>query len=633
MEGASLVVVAVAVLVACGVWFALRRSPAGVNEKKSPPPAPSKEEGPALTVCFGSQTGTAEQFAKELCIDAKREGYNARILDLEDFEDVSDLRGGGGALVFAMATYGEGEPTDNAHGFMKWAKKAVAEGETPLAGQAFAVFGLGNTQYEHYNAVGKQTDALLAQLGGERFAALGLGDDDGDLEGDFARWRGTLWRRTKKEEDSGGETKVETSFEVAVEGDSEEFSEAAALAAGRGAESAPSSCRFYFTAHRLCVVESRELRAPLDGGSTRHVEVSVPRKHVEETTSSFYEAADTLHVLPENAEDLVLPLARALGFQGNERFAVIGATPFPSPCTVKTALERYCDLAGKPKERQLRALASVAEDSPRMRELSEDLKRGNWTPPPDSSLASTIIALADGAPLATRETRARALAVFLDAVAPRLQPRAYTISSSPRSDPDRVHVTCALVHTFEDNPGVCSGYLGSLRAGDSCRAFVRPSAFRPPPRGPLVLVGPGTGLAPMRAILRDVSVGGTWRPTRCILYFGCKRPDLDHLYRDEMETWVADGVLNKLEIAYSRAQSHKVYVQHLMQRPDDATSLCDALLGEKGALLVCGATQMGADVASAIRSIFASRLGSAEAADEAIRAMRAEGRYVQELWA
>lgn len=146
----------------------------------------------SLSIFFGSQTGTAEGFARIVMEEAKKQGFDARVIDLEDFspEILSSTK----LAFFLMATYGEGEPTDNAAAFYKWLKNE--DGSVPtdyLANLNFCVFGLGNRQYEHFNRMGKFTDEHLEIFGAKRVMPLGLGDDDGSLEDDFEKWRETLW--------------------------------------------------------------------------------------------------------------------------------------------------------------------------------------------------------------------------------------------------------------------------------------------------------------------------------------------------------------------------------------------------------------------------------------------------------
>jgi NADPH-ferrihemoprotein reductase len=184
--------------------------------------------------------------------------------------------------------------------------------------------------------------------------------------------------------------------------------------------------------------------------------------------------------------------------------------------------------------------------------------------------------------------------------------------------------------------GVASHTLARAAVGDMLSVFVRRSTFvmPPDPATPMVMVGPGTGVAPMRALLQErrhqrVVEGAAPGPTH--LFFGCRRRDEDYVYRDDIEGFLADGTLHGLHLAFSREQERKVYVQH---RLEEAGALVwDLLATRRGYLYVCGATRMGHDVAAALEAL-AQRLGGmdAPAAHQWVRTMQTEGRYIQELW-
>ena len=612
----------------------------GAKEEPAPTAAPAAAAAPAappapngrLQVFFGSQTGTAEGFAKTIADEARRRGFAPTVVDLEDFEadEFEDADWRAPTMVFAMATYGEGEPTDNSHVFFKWAKAAAKDGGGLLAGAKFAVFGLGNTQYQHFNAMGKLTDELLAALGGERCADLGLGDDDVDLEADFDAWRERLWSAlcgSGGAADDGGAVALD--FDVVFGG--------AKTAAPLGA-----STKFYADRAEAAVLATRELRSAADGGSTLHVEL--------DAADLPYETADNLAILPANAPADVAAVAGALGLDLDASFALAprdaaAKAPFPTPCGVREALTSYCDLTAAPKRANLAALVAAAGgDAP-------GVAKDNWAAwaeavPGPPTLAAALVALGPSIPAdAPREA---VLAALVLKACPRLQPRYYTISSSTVADPGRVHVTCAVATLPPDGAkaGVCSATLAGAAVGATIRAFVRPSSFRAPPPGtpaPVVLIGPGTGVAPMRAILREraaalaagdeTAAWGPARVSRATLYFGCKRPDLDHLYSEEMEAWRAGGALDALHVAYSRAQKHKVYVQDLLRRDADAAALAADVLDGKGHVYVCGGTAMGAAVAEALADVLAPKLGSRSDAKAYVDDMQKTGRYVQELWA
>jgi len=180
--------------------------------------------------------------------------------------------------------------------------------------------------------------------------------------------------------------------------------------------------------------------------------------------------------------------------------------------------------------------------------------------------------------------------------------------------------------------GVCSTQLAALAPGGNAYVFVRPSYFRLPedPAAPIVMIGPGTGVAPFRAFLRHLSMAASPRPGHVRLYFGCRRPSEDYIYEDELAAHLASGSLSSLRLAFSRAQQEKVYVQHRVA--EDAAELW-AMLQSNGHVYICGGTSMGRDVVSALQAAIATHgQMSAAAADYYIKEMQSQGRLMQELW-
>jgi len=226
---------------------------------------------------------------------------------------------------------------------------------------------------------------------------------------------------------------------------------------------------------------------------------------------------------------------------------------------------------------------------------------------------------------------------------PRLQPRYYTISSSSSVYPNNIHATVAVVvDELSDervHRGVCSTHLAHLQVGQKCRIFVRPSTFRLPQNTekPVLMIGPGTGIAPMRALLQErryqrevlkQNVGPN------VLYFGCRERALDFIYEEELLQFTKDGTLTDLQLAFSRDQAQKVYVQHLLAKDLNAERFWNHLDKDGGYIYVCGATNMGADVLTTIQNIIQAKGNmSNEQAREYITALQQQGRYIQELWA
>ena len=457
-----------------------------------------------------------------------------------------------------------------------------------------------------------------------------------------------------------------------------------------------ASTKHYFTAIRAKVVENRELRSPSDGGSTRHVEVDIHNHK-----GLAYETADNLAVLPENDDASVERLAKAMGWADmlDKPFTIEKNTdggagsfkkPFPTPCSVRTAIASYCDIHGMPRRSTLKDwmpfVVDAAERDALQALVSKTGGREKYKAMVEDKHRSLLDLLVDDFP----STRVRGIYIYpslcpdvpltfvlsfllcaprqvpLDHflhLAPHLQPRYYTISSSSSVHANRIHITVSVVDQPKPDGGVfrgvCSSFLQNLEppttdgsgkrtdesgsrrgAWPSCRVFVRASSFRLPtdPTTPVVMVGPGTGIAPMRALLQERAHQqeklGAAGVGENVLYFGCKNREKDFLYRDELEAFQASGVLTTLHLAFSRENpKKKVYVQHLMKERANAAALWD-LVNNRGAyMFICGGTGMGTDVQAALADVLSShgRLSTAKA-EEYISRLKADGRYVAELW-
>ena len=231
------------------------------------------------------------------------------------------------------------------------------------------------------------------------------------------------------------------------------------------------------------------------------------------------------------------------------------------------------------------------------------------------------------------------IGLFFAHVARPLLPRYYSISSSPKQHPTTVHITAAVV--AEATPsgrvhsGVATAMLARLPAGAPLHVFIRKSTFRLPasPGKPVVMVGPGTGLAPFRAFLQEraaaAAAGAPLGPA--LLFFGCRDPEKDYIYRDELEAAAAAGTLTHLSAAFSRTSAPKTYVQHDLLRHK-----CDvfAALDGGGTLFVCGdAKHMARDVHRAVLDVAKGCNGGGDAAAEAwVAALQQRGCYLQDVW-
>jgi len=313
---------------------------------------------------------------------------------------------------------------------------------------------------------------------------------------------------------------------------------------------------------------------------------------------------------------------------------------YPTPCSVRDVLTQYLDIQGPIKLSVLKHLVPYVTDTKQLEWLKHIISQPSII---KQIVEDTNTSLYE---LLTNELDSCKVP-FVDFlhIIPFIQPRFYTISSSSSCYPDVVHITIGITSYKLKNgkifTGLTSGYLQNLQPQSSkCRVFVRASSFRLPKsiQTPIIMIGPGTGLAPMRALLQEreylkqinndnINMGMN------VLFFGCKNQSIDYIYRDELEGFEKNEILTHFYKAFSRDSSTKEYVQHLMIKSEVSSALLK-LVDENGAYVyVCGATAMGADVMTAFQSIVQKGKNiNPMKAVAYVKEMQEQGRYIQELW-
>lgn len=635
------------------------------NEKKASDSSPVLVVAPAppptveVRFYFGSQTGTSQKLAKQLARDcaARVPGSHGVAIDMEVFSSKKDAAVADShwkficseskpIAVFLVSTYGEGDPTDNARDFYKAIFDEAFMSSKSVTCLNFTVFGLGNTQYEHYNASGRKLNKQLEVLGAKRIYQHGEGDDDDLLEDDFAKWRDAgLWSSLSTQiggvasSGGGGVSPSVTASEpiwkvVFTPEPSIPLKPLSSSEIEQETLKADRESKHFFSAISVPVLLNNELRpSPGVGNSTRLVDLDLSK------SKQTYETADNLLVCPENDPLLVESVARWLGFDINAWFTLeaIEPTPFPFPlpCSIRTALTCYFDLNGKVDRdfiAQLAPLAVKAEDRARLSLLGSG--KGNdakaeftkWAHDEMRSVAEVF-----------QEFNFKGgkldWALFIQLV-PKLQPRFYTIASSAKVNPQRVSIVASVIDitkpgkdTARRLQGVTSSFF--LRTPLSIKVLVRQSSFRLPssPSTPIIMVGPGTGIAPMRAFLQERKwQRGTFGKNavgETVLFFGCRTRTEDYILAKELQDFVDDGTLSKLHVTFSRETANKVYVQHLISQ--EASALRALILDKKASIYVCGATRMGSDVQHAFSEILKED-------SSFVKKMQSDHKYVQELW-
>jgi len=527
-----------------------------------------------LTILFGSQTGTAEGLAKKAAKEAGKRGFAATVMDLAGFTTAQLAQEQNVLLI--TSTYGDGEPPDSA----KALHAAVAEPGAPrLAGLRFSVCGLGDTNYIQFCKCAKDFDERLGKLGATRVTPRT--DCDLDYEEKFAAWLGAALTALSGAPASSGATAEESSP-----------AEVEPLFSKKNPFPAP-------------VLAVRNLNGAGSAKEVNHVEISL------EGSGLVYEAGDALGVVPQNCPELVTALLAALGCDGEEAVPV----PDGSTASLRHALTAHYDLA-KPSPEFIARYGAPRPDG------------GGGT------ATATAVQHVIDVVIARPETRL-APADFVRLLR-KIQPRLYSISSSPKAHPGQVHLTVGAVR-YEAHgrarKGVCSTFLAErCPAGSTAKVFVHSNnAFRPPANGdaPMIMVGPGTGIAPFRAFLEERRATGA--KGKNWLFFGDQRAASDFLYRGELESMQAAGALTRLDLAFSRDQPEKIYVQ---QRMLENAAEVFAWLETGAHFYVCGdASRMAKDVDAALHRIVetAGNKSPAEAAAY-VQALKVAKRYARDVY-
>ncbi|GLI79006.1 hypothetical protein PoHVEF18_007328 [Penicillium ochrochloron] len=635
-----------------------------------------EETGKNCVIFYGSQTGTAEDYASRLAKEgSQRFGLKTMVADIEDYDyENLDKFPEDKVAFFVLATYGEGEPTDNAVEFYQFFtgddvafESGAAAEDSPLSSLKYVAFGLGNNTYEHYNAMVRQVDAAFTKLGAQRIGTAGEGDDGaGTMEEDFLAWKEPMWAALTE---AMGLQERESVYEpvFCVSEDDEKSPEDESVYLGEptsahrdGQPKGPYSAHNPYIAP---IVESHELFTVKDRNCL-HMEISIAGSNLS------YQTGDHIAIWPTNAGAEVDRFLQVFGLE-NKRHSVINVkgidvtakVPIPTPTTYDAAVRYYMEVCAPVSRQFVSTLAAFAPDEETKAEI---VRLGNDKDYFHEKITNQCFNIAQALQsITTKPFNAVPFSLLIEGLN-KLQPRYYSISSSSAVQKDKISITAVvesvrLPGASHMVKGVTTNYLLALKQkqnndaspdahgltyeitgprnkydGIHVPVHVRHSNFKLPsdPTKPIIMVGPGTGVAPFRGFIQEraaLAAKGEKVGTT-VLFFGCRKRDEDFIYQDEFKTYQEQmGDSLKIITAFSREGSQKVYVQHRLK---ENAELVSELLKQKANFYVCGdAANMAREVNLVLGHIIAQQRGMpAEKGEEMVKHMRSSGSYQEDVW-
>lgn len=582
--------------------------------------APSSRHGTSLLVLHGSNLGSAEDLARQLAEAGQLRGYSVQMASLDDY---AERLPAAGAVAIVSASYNGAAP-DNAVEFWRWLEDA----DGSLNGVAYSVFGCGNTDWAStYQAVPRRMDERLAELGATRVHERGEGDAREDMDGAFQTWAEALWpvlaERFKLKAEASQPEAAAPLYTV---------EEVPPPQAGGPVDA--------LGAVPLRVAVNRELQrgegdAPPER-STRHIELLLPE-------GVHYRAGDHMSIVPRNNAAVVARVMQRFGLARDAHVRLAAAPgrkavlPVGEAIAVERLLSDYVELQDVATRRQIGMLAAHTRCPFTQKSL------GAWLGNDDEAAArykaevllkrQSVLDLLEAFPAVELP-----FGLYLEMLSP-LSPRYYSISSSPAVEAGRASVTVGVVKgaarsgrgEFE---GVCSNFLARAEEGDTVHGFVRGTTadgFGLPEDAskPVIMIGPGTGLAPFRGFLQERAARQAQGQAQAeaLLFFGCRHPAQDFIYEDELKAWAQAGLV-QLHTAFSRDGERKTYVQDRLREQADAVW---QLLQAGAHIYVCGdGSRMEPDVRRTLVDIARAHGEDGEAW---MAKMIERQRYVLDVWA
>ncbi|XP_041753477.1 NADPH-dependent diflavin oxidoreductase 1 isoform X1 [Coregonus clupeaformis] len=592
---------------------------------------------PKLLILYGSQTGTAQDTAERIGRQAQRRRMQVKAEALDSY-NVANLISES-LVVFVCSTTGQGDPPDNMKNFWRFVfRKSLPAGS--LCRLDCAVLGLGDSSYPKFNFVAKKLHKRLMQLGASVLLPVGLADDQHDLgaDGVIDPWLTSFWERAQALYPTpAGQSLIREDEPLPPRYVFQFLDDVSENGADRlrVPEQPISPSQTHPFPGR--VVSNKRVTHSSHFQDVRHIEFDVTGSNIEFT------AGDVVMMRPCNTPEDVEQFCQLLRLDPDRQFTlsptdsdtVSVPARLAQPCTVRRLVESFLDIAAVPRRSFFELLATFATNELEREKLSEfssaqgqDELHAYCNRP-----RRTALEVLTDFPHTTAEL---SVDYLLD-LFPEIQPRSFSIASSLLAHPNRIQILLAVVRyktkMHLPRKGLCSSWLASLdpTQGDIyVPLWVKKGSMKFPkdPYSPVIMVGPGTGVAPFRSALQERIAQGK---NANVLFFGCRSQSKDFYCGSEWEEMGKAGQLT-LFTAFSRDQEDKIYVQQRVQ--EQAELLWDLIANKNGYFYIAGnAKQMPTAVCDALKEGFQSQGGvSSSEADEMLVAMERAGRFQSETW-
>ncbi|XP_066928412.1 nitric oxide synthase, inducible-like [Clytia hemisphaerica] len=611
-----------------------------------------------VSILYATETGKSKAFAN-LLNEVFLHGFDSKVYCMQDYR-VTDIENEQ-CVLFVASTFGNGEPPDNGQDFVKGLHQMIYPTESMkkyrsfsnlhqglneipenqkglLCNLRYSVFGLGSRAYPKFCEFGHLLDNSFAKLGGEQIYPMGEGDELNGQEESFKDWARACFK-------AACDVFVikDAKLPASIMDNPKEWKDGCFRIKKHDKKTERTSiCDELRVMHGRKVfpcpiIDVQNLQTKHSDRVTNLVQISS-----EGEEGMMYQPGDHLYIYPENDSKRVDKLLKRIRCETdmdelvmveqtsrNDIWDAIDKVPLPN--TLRRIFTNYLDIESPPSRKLLGFFALCAKDEDEKTKLND---------------LATVIETYDDWRLQDYPSVLEVLNQFksidvdvtllIDQL-PLQKARPYSISSSPKMHPNQIHVTVAFVsYKVKDNVthlGVCSSYLNNRRKGDIVPCYVKRaySFYLPEDKSaPIMLVGPGTGIAPFRSFWQENICEN--RENEIILYFGCRHPLKDNIYKQEMNEALAKKGLTKLHVAYSRQEfKPKVYVQDLLRQ--NAEEVCNFLVGESSHFYVCGDVTMASDVFQCLLDILQKHSAFSQSEAEALIAdMKKAGRYHEDIF-